>query len=135
MSNTVTDNMASQELMNFNCPVSVVFITQGQDWQTRQQINYAAQKGLLKEDFLGLNDWSEQIRTYSQTNAMYLMPAYSVILPLVARNRNVLMTLARNPQLGWVGQFLMKVYGFAKVFVAPTELLNDSTNLNARLGL
>jgi hypothetical protein len=135
MSNIVTDQMASDELMNFSSPVSVSFITQAQDWQTRQQIQYAAVKGLLKEDFLGLADWSEQIRTYSQTNAMYLMPAYMTILPLVARNRNVLMSLARNPQLGWVGQFLMRVYAFASVFNAPTELLQDSSNLGARLGL
>jgi hypothetical protein len=135
MSSPVTDTMASAELMNFNYPVSVVFVSQAQDWQTRQQIQYAAIKGLLKEDFLGLDDWSEQIRTYSQTNAMYLMPAYSVILPLVDRNRNVLMSLARSPQLGWVGQFLMKVYGFAKIFTAPTEILNDAANLGARLGL
>ena len=135
MSNTVTDQMASTELANFDYPVDVVFISQGQDWLTRQQIGYAAIKGLLKEDFRGLEDWSEQIRTYSQTNAMYLMPAYTAILPLVDRNRNILMSLARNPQLGWVGQFLIKVYGFAKIFTAPTEILDNSANLNARLGL
>ena len=135
MSNTVTDQIASDELTNFDCPVNVVFISQSQDWQTRQQIGYAAIKGLLNEDFLGLADWSEQIRTYSEANPAYLSAPYSTILPLIARNRNVLMSLAMNPKLGWVGQFLMKVYAFSAVFTAPTELLSDAANLSARLGL
>jgi len=48
----VQDAMSSASLADFQVPVSVVLITQTQDWQTRQQIAYAAQKGLMKDDFL-----------------------------------------------------------------------------------
>ena len=131
----VQNQLTSEVLQGFERPVSVVMINKAQDWQTRQRVAYESMKGLLKEDFLGLKDWNEQITLYSSANPMYLRGPHSVIKPLLTRNRNVLMQLANHPQLGWVGRLLVSIYGFAKVFVAPTEILNDSEDLKTRLGL
>jgi hypothetical protein len=131
----VQDAMSSASLADFQVPVSVVLITQTQDWQTRQQIAYAAQKGLMKDDFLGLADWQEQINIYSAANAPYLTTPMNAIKALVPRNRNILMSLVLDPVLGWVGQFLEQIYGIQKTFVAPAEVLNNSSDPGSELGV
>jgi len=131
----VQDAMSSASLADFQVPVSVVMITQTQDWQTRQKIAYAAQIGLIKNDFLGLADWQEQINIYSAANAPYLTTPMNAIKALVPRNRNVLMTLVLDPVLGWVGEFLESIYGLAQTFVTPAEVLNNSSDPGSELGV
>ena len=131
----VQNAMSSDAMADYQVPVSVVMITQTQDWKTRQKIAYAAQKGLIKEDFLGLADWQEQIGIYSNANPMYLKAPNTAIQALTGRNRNVLMTLVLDPVLGWVGNFLTQVYGLDKTFVAPADVLNNSSDPGSQLGL
>jgi hypothetical protein len=134
MPSQVQDAMSSGDLADFNVPVSVVLITQAQDWQTRQQIAYAAIKGLLQGDFLGLADWQQQINFYSLANPAYLTLPYNTIKALAGLNQNVLRSLVLDPVLGLVGEFLTQIYGIQKTFVAPADLLNDSADPGSELG-
>ena len=134
MPSQVQDAMSSDDLADFNVPVSVVLITQAQDWQTRQQIAYAAIKGLLQGDFLGLADWQQQINLYSLANPAYLTGPYNTIKALAGLNQIVLKSLVLDPVLGLVGEFLTQIYGIQKTFVAPADLLNDSADPGSELG-
>jgi len=124
----VQNEIASGSLASFNRPIGVIVLSRAQDWRNRQKIDYEASKGLLKQDFLGLKDWKEQISSYSRTS-LSLMMAYRLIRPLVTRNRHLMLSLIRNPWLGWVGRFLLKMQGMDRAFVAPESILKDGARL------
>ena len=114
MPSQVQDAMSSDDLADFNVPVSVVLITQAQDWQTRQQIAYAAIKGLLQGDFLGLADWQQQINLYSFANPAYLTGPYNTIKALAGLNQNVLRSLVLDPCSVWWASFSPRFMGYRR---------------------
>jgi hypothetical protein len=125
---------ATTALAQYLRPIGVSIIPDGQDWSSRQQIQYEAMKGLMKDDFHGLADFNEQMNLYSSTNIQILKPAYTAMKPLIKINRNILQKLIYNPILGmWVGKLLMKVVGFEKAFTVPQDILEDNVALKARL--
>lgn len=131
---TIQDLTAVASLSQYLRPVGVSIIPDGQDWASRQQIQYAALKGLMKDDFHGLDDFKEQMNLYSSTNQMILRPAYMAIMPMIKINRTILQKLIYNPVLGmWVGRLLLKVIGFEKAFTLPTKILEDNVALKSRL--
>lgn len=125
---------ATAALAQYLRPIGVAIIPNGQDWSSRQRIQYEAIKGLMRADFHGLDDFKEQLNLYSATNIQILRPAYSAIRALIPVNRNILQKLVFNPVLGmWVGRFLLKVVGFEKAFTVPTSILEDNLALKAKL--
>lgn len=131
---TVQDLTATSALAQYLRPVGVSILPAGRDWSSRQQIQYEAMKGLMKEDFHGLDDFNEQMNLFAATNPMYLRPGYTAIKPMIPLNRKILMKLVFNPVLGlWVGRLLLKLVGFEKAFTVPTEILEDNAALKTRL--
>jgi len=131
-----TDNIAALTLQNFDRPVAVAILPAGQTWKVRQQIQYEALKGLMKEDFHGLDDFEEQLDLYSKTNQMILTPAFTAIRALIPLNRKILQKLTMNSKLGmWVGRYLTQIFGFEKVFAVPTEILEDNAALKSTVSI
>lgn len=133
MPNQVQNNLANMSLSEFNRPVGVSIIPAGQSWKDRQQVQYESMKGLLYKDFHGLDDFYEQMKLYSSSNAI-LKAAWSLIVALVPRNRKILQTLIYLPGLGLVGKYLSRLVGFEKSFVLPNEILEDPAALKESLG-
>ncbi len=132
---SVQNTLADASLTEFDRPIGVSIVPQGQDWKDRQKIQYEAIKGLMFKDFHGLQDFYEQMFIYSSTNPLILGPAWRAIQPLAPRNRNVLATLTDLPGLGLVGQYLATLVGFEQTFVLPNEILEDSAALKDALGV
>lgn len=130
----VQNKLSTELVEQFNRPLSLSMITKGQDWRTRQVLDYEASKGFLKSDFLGLKDWEEQMKIFCQASVLLNGPLLA-IKGLIPRNRNMLFSLRRLSGLGWVGGMLTKIHGFEKVFVAPQDILQNSNSLKNRLGL
>jgi len=131
----VNDSIASLSLDQFDVPLNLQIITAGQTWANRQKLEYAGLKGLMTEDFLGLQDAYEQRALYSHTNLSILFPAWKVVEPLAKRNRNLLLQLCMDPQLGMkVGLDLEKVAGFGNTFSMPTSILEDNAALESSIG-
>lgn len=127
------EDMAVSGLARFNRPISVHVVSQAQDWRARQRIDYEAGLGFLKQDFLGLKDWKEQIGLFSRAS-MALRIAYRVIRPLLTRNRHVLLKMMRHPRMGWVGRWLLRMTGMERVFLVPQSILEKPSGLGRSIG-
>ena len=128
------DLMSATALDQWDRPVTVAFIDQGQDWQSRQQIQYAAIKGLMKSDFLGLKDWQDQIQTYSKANPTQLSGPMAAIAGLVSQNARLMEDLTDDSELGLVGNYLLQVLGFTDIVLQPEQILN-SDDMSGALGI
>ena len=136
MSTQQSNTAAALNLQQFDRPIGVTIIPAGQTWKDRQQVQYAALKGLLKEDFHGLADFNEQMEMYSRTNLPILYKAWMVVKPMVPLNRKILQSLVMNTRLGmFVGKLLSSILGFDATFVLPTSILEDTDGLKQRLML
>lgn len=135
MAATVQDQISVSNLQGFDQPLSIQIISKTQDWQTRQRIAYESILLYLKQEFLSLTDWSEQINIFSQANPPYLNGPYSAIQSLTGRNRLIAMRLVELGDLGQVGNFLASIGNFDKVFVAEDSVLSNPADLEQRLGL
>ena len=133
MGDQASNQMSSAALAQWDVPVTVAFIDQGQDWNTRQQIQYAAIKGLMKPDFLGLGDWTNQIGLYSKANPIHLSGPMAAVTALTPLNSKLETSLVDDPDLGLVGNFLLQVLGFADIVMSPEDILN-SADLGDDLG-
>jgi hypothetical protein len=133
----VQNNMASENLGNFDVPLSISLTTKAQDWATRQKIQYAAVEGLISKDFLSLQDWSDQIRRYSLANPVQLNGPYGAIASSTSRNQMFKATqITEDRDLGLaVGLYLEQLPNFADVFVAEQSLVTDSEGLASALGV
>lgn len=127
------DLMASMEMARFNRPIPVHVVSQAQDWRSRQRIDYEASLGFLKQDFLGLKDWKEQIGLFSRAS-MPLRIAYRIIRPLLTRNRHVLLKMMRHPRMGWVGRWLLRMSGMERVFTVPQSVLEKPGGVRSAIG-
>jgi len=131
----VNNNIATLSLDQFDVPLNLAIISAGQTWANRQKLQYAALKGLMKDDFLGLQDAYEQRSLYSATNTMILTPAWKSVEMLAMRNRNLLLQLTMDPQLGMmVGQELEEVAGLGDTFSVPASILEDNSALESSIG-
>jgi len=134
MPDSTTDSIATLALAQYEIPVGVSIIPKGRDWASRQEMNYEAIKGLIKNDFLGLNDWADQINLYSSTNLTILKPAYTAIKALIPLNTRVEVTLAPDPASGlMVGQDLLTAVGLDEAFTIPQDILTDNSALTGAL--
>lgn len=126
------NTLAAMDLARFNRAIPIHVISRSQDWRTRQRIDYEASLGFLKQDFLGLKDWKEQIGLFSRAS-MALRIAYRIIRPLLTRNRHVLLKMMRHPRMGWVGRWLLRMTGMDRVFTVPHTILEKKDGLRSSL--
>jgi hypothetical protein len=128
------NELSAASLMQFARPVTISFVDKAQDWPTRQKIAYEAMLALLKADFHGLKDFSEQMELFSTANPMQLKAPWAAIKALAPLNRNLLLRLVPDPLLGtMVGRFLSTVLGFSRINLQPEEILAGS--LGSKLGI
>src|SRR2546430_14449492 len=98
----IQDNLADDYLTQFNLSLGVSAVRKIDQFSRIQELTYNGILNSLKNNFLGLNDWAEQINTYSQTN-LILQGAYNAIKVLVKQNRNISEHIVNISGLGEVG--------------------------------
>lgn len=114
-------------------PLSVTVINKMQDWQQRQVLQYAALKGHMVSDFLGLRDWQQQITMYSATNALILGAAYKAIKVFIDKNVIANSQCIPHPILGKVGRSILSFFGLETAFRVPQEILTKPSSLSGNL--
>lgn len=129
---SVQDNLSNSVLNQFHISIGTNITEKTQDWPTRQRIAYEAIKGLMVNDWHGLQDFRDQLNSYSNTHII-LRTAFSVIQSIIPFNSRIRDTLVQIPGMGLVGNFLLSLPGFNSIFVAPQDLLSNSNQLNSTI--
>lgn len=132
MPSTVQDNLSTGILQQFHISIGTSLINKLQDWPTRQKIAYESMKGLMKDDWLGLQDFQVEMSRYSSTHII-LRLAYATIQYMIPLNQRIAATLVTIPGMGLVGRFLLTLSGFQSVFIAPPDILQNSDQLNSTI--
>jgi hypothetical protein len=120
------NTVAADLLAQFNRPVPVQFISKAQDWQTRQMAQYEAMKGLVKGDFLALEDYKFEMEKLLDAGGLALKPS-KVAWDLMKKTKvidtqpKIMQQLVEDPQMGLVGKFLRSLAGFVQMFL-PNEI-------------
>lgn len=120
----VQDNIADDYLAQYNLNLGVSAVNKIDQFSYIQELTYNGILSFLTANFLGLQDWSDQIQTYSQTNAI-LKVAYTAIQTLVDNNSITSRNLVNIDGLGEVGSAFESIQGFSKVFTLSDSELQD----------
>ena len=124
----IQDNISNDYLAQYNLNLGVSAVQKINNFAFIQKLTYNGILESLKENFLGLKDWSDQIAAYSATNGSILTPAYNVIKSIIPLNAEVTKNIVDSESLGLVGNLFETVQGFDKVFsLSDSELTDPST--------
>jgi len=126
MASDVQDKMAADLGQNFDRPINVSVIEKTKKFSFLQELGFHGQLGFAKKMFHGLDDFDQQMTTYSGT--IYILgAALASIKALIPLNMMVAKNLTVSRALGTVGNAFSKMVGFDQVFaVSPDELKTDS---------
>lgn len=128
-------NISNEYLQQFDLSLGVSAVQKLSKFAYLQQLNYNAMLESLKENFLSLSDWAEQIAMYSSASSL-LAGSYSVIKPIVDKNLQMSTKIIEFGDLGKVGIPLTQVQGFDKVFnISDQELANQTAIQNKSNGI
>ena len=120
------DNIAASVAASYDMPIAVSVIEKLSKFPFLQQLGYNGQLNWLKGGFLGLQDFFDEMTTYSSA-ADILQIAWQLIQPRVPLNLDVQKNLYTTDSMGTVGNAFQQLVGFQQTFAGNPEDLSDST--------
>jgi hypothetical protein len=120
------DNIAASVAASYDMPIAVSVIEKLSKFPFLQQLGYNGQLNWLKGGFLGLQDFFDEMTTYSSA-ADILQIAWQLIQPRVPLNLDVQKNLYTTDSMGTVGNAFQQLVGFQQTFAVNSDDLSDST--------
>jgi hypothetical protein len=120
------DNIAASVAASYDMPIAVSVIEKLAKFPFLQQLGYNGQLNWLKGGFLGLQDFFDEMTTYSSA-ADILQIAWQLIQPRVPLNLDVQKNLYTTDSMGTVGNAFQQLVGFQQTFAVNPDDLSDST--------
>ena len=120
------DNIAASVAASYDMPIAVSVIEKLSKFTFLQQLGYNGQLNWLKGGFLGLQDFFDEMTTYSSA-ADILQIAWQLIQPRVPLNLDVQKNLYTTDSMGTVGNAFQQLVGFQQTFAVNPDDLSDST--------
>ena len=120
------DNIAASVAASYDMPIAVSVIEKLSKFPFLQQLGYNGQLNWLKGGFLGLQDFFDEMTTYSSA-ADILQIAWQLIQPRVPLNLDVQKNLYTTDSMGTVGNAFQQLFGFQQTFAVNPDDLSDST--------
>jgi len=120
------DNIAASVAASYDMPIAVSVIEKLSKFPFLQQLGYNGQLNWLKGGFLGLQDFFDEMTTYSSA-ADILQIAWQLIQKRVPLNLDVQKSLYTTDSMGTVGNAFQQLVGFQQTFAVNPDDLSDST--------
>ena len=120
------NNIAASVAASYDMPIAVSVIEKLAKFPFLQQLGYNGQLSWLQGGFLGLQDFFDEMTTYSSA-ADILQIAWQLIQPRVPLNLDVQRNLYTTDSMGTVGNAFQQLVGFQQTFAVNPDDLSDST--------
>ena len=120
------DNIAACVAASYDMPIAVSVIEKLAKFPFLQQLGYNGQLSWLQGGFLGLQDFFDEMTTYSSA-ADILQAAWQLIQKRVPLNLDVQKSLYTTDSMGTVGNAFQQLVGFQQTFAVNPDDLSDST--------
>lgn len=120
------NSIAATVSASYDKPIAVSVINKLDKFPFLQELGFNGQLGFLKEKFLGLDDFNDEMTLYSNSNTI-LKAAWNLIKLRVPLNLDLLKSLYQDPNLGTVGDAFRSLVGFGQVFAVNPDQLTTST--------
>ncbi len=120
------NNIAASVAASYDMPIAVSVIEKLAKFPFLQQLGYNGQLSWLQGGFLGLQDFFDEMTTYSSA-ADILQAAWQLIQKRVPLNLNVQKSLYTTDSMGTVGNAFQQLVGFQQTFAVNPDDLSDST--------
>ena len=120
------DNIAASVAASYDMPIAVSVIEKLSKFPFLQQLGYNGQLNWLQGGFLGLQDFFDEMTTYSSA-ADILQIAWQLIQKRVPLNLDVQKNLYTTDSMGTVGNAFQQLVGFQQTFAVNPDDLSDST--------
>jgi hypothetical protein len=120
------NNIAASVAASYDMPIAVSVIEKLAKFPFLQQLGYNGQLSWLQGGFLGLQDFFDEMTTYSSA-ADILQIAWQLIQPRVPLNLDVQKNLYTTDSMGTVGNAFQQLVGFQQTFAVNPDDLSDST--------
>lgn len=128
----IQDNISNDYLAQYNKNLGVSAVQKVNNFAFIQKLTYNGILESLKENFLGLQDWADQIKLYSATNPVQLTAAYNAIKTLVPLNTETQLNIIDSDTLGKVGNLFESIQGYDKVFSLSDSDLTDPSVIDQK---
>jgi hypothetical protein len=119
-------NIAADVAASYDRPIAVSVIDKLSKFPFLQQLGYNGQLNCLKQGFLGLQDFYDEMTIYSSSSQL-LQAAWKLIKERVPQNLDVAKNLITDDSLGTVGNAFEQLVGFDQTFAVNPDQLTDST--------
>jgi len=120
------NNIAASVAASYDMPIAVSVIEKLAKFPFLQQLGYNGQLSWLQGGFLGLQDFFDEMTTYSSA-ADILQAAWQLIQKRVPLNLDVQKSLYTTNSMGTVGNAFQQLVGFQQTFAVNPDDLSDST--------
>ena len=120
------NNIAASVAASYDMPIAVSVIEKLAKFPFLQQLGYNGQLSWLQGGFLGLQDFFDEMTTYSSA-ADILQTAWQLIQKRVPLNLDVQKSLYTTDSMGTVGNAFQQLVGFQQTFAVNPDDLSDST--------
>jgi hypothetical protein len=120
------NNIAASGAASYDMPIAVSVIEKLAKFPFLQQLGYNGQLSWLQGGFLGLQDFFDEMTTYSSA-ADILQAAWQLIQKRVPLNLDVQKSLYTTDSMGTVGNAFQQLVGFQQTFAVNPDDLSDST--------
>jgi hypothetical protein len=120
------DNVAASTAASYGKPIAVSVITKLSKFPFLQQLGYNGQLSWLQQGFIGLQDFFDEMSTYSGTSPI-LAKAWATIVARVPFNLDMQANLYTTGSLGTVGNAFQTLVGFQQTFAVNPDELSNST--------
>jgi len=120
------NNIAASVAASYDMPIAVSVIEKLAKFPFLQQLGYNGQLSWLQGGFLGLQDFFDEMTTYSSA-ADVLQAAWQLIQKRVPLNLDVQKSLYTTDSMGTVGNAFQQLVGFQQTFAVNPDDLSDST--------
>ena len=120
------NNIAASVAASYDMPIAVSVIEKLAKFPFLQQLGYNGQLSWLQGGFLGLQDFFDEMTTYSSA-ADILQAAWQLIQKRVPLNLDVQKSLYTTDSMGTVGNAFQQLVGFQQTFAVSPDDLSDST--------
>jgi hypothetical protein len=120
------NDIAASVAASYDMPIAVSVIEKLAKFPFLQQLGYNGQLSWLQGGFLGLQDFFDEMTTYSSA-ADILQAAWQLIQKRVPLNLDVQKSLYTTDSMGTVGNAFQQLVGFQQTFAVNPDDLSDST--------
>ena len=120
------NNIAADTAASYDRPIAVSVINKLEKFPFMQELAYNGILGFLKQGFLGLQDFFEEMTVYSSVSTL-LKAAWGLIVHRVPLNLDVERNLYTTESLGTVGLVFQQMVGYDQVFAVDPDDLQDAT--------